>query len=78
MRDMKGGKEEEEDEEEYVADVDGEEDNEEEEDIDANVTIVGVQVARSKPSDRESERVCKQEDPSRSDRFCRLLRWWLP
>jgi hypothetical protein len=51
---MKGGKEE----EEYV--VDDEEDNEdEEEEEDANATIVGLQVARSHPNDRDSERVCR-------------------
>jgi hypothetical protein len=71
MRDMKGGKEE----VEYVA-ADDEEDNEEEED--ANTTIVGLQVARSHPSDRDSERVYIQEDPILSDILCRLLLGWEP
>jgi hypothetical protein len=83
MRDMTGGEEEEE-EEEYVADCADEEDNEVEEDDteeeeDAVATIVGVQVARRKPSDRKSERVGKQEElDDLSDSLCRLLRWWLP
>jgi hypothetical protein len=78
MRDMTGGKDEEE-EEEYVADCADEEDNEVEEEEDAVATIVGVQVARRKPSDRKSERVGKQEElDDLSDSLCRLLRWWLP
>jgi hypothetical protein len=73
MRDMKGGEEE----EEYFADCADEEDNNEE-DADAVATIVGVQVARSKPRDKERERVCIQEDPILADGLCRLLQFWLP
>jgi hypothetical protein len=84
MRDVTGGEdedEEEEEEEEYVADCGDEDDNnneEEEEEEDAVATIVGVQVARSKPSDRESERERQQETPIVSDGLCRLLPFWLP
>ena len=78
MSDMKGGEDEEE-EEEYVADrADEEDNNEAEAEEDAVATIVGLQVARSKPSERESERVCIKEDPILEDGLCRLFRFWLP
>jgi hypothetical protein len=76
MRDMKVGKEEDEDVAVDDDDEDNEEEDNEEEEEDANTTIVGVQVARSHPNDRESERVCRQEDPIISDTLCRLLRGW--
>jgi hypothetical protein len=73
MRDIKCGNEEE---EEDVADCNCDDELDKEEEEDANATIVGVQVARSQPNDRDSERVCMQEDPIPSDSLCRLLLWW--
>jgi hypothetical protein len=53
-----------------------EEDNEVEED--AVATIVGLHVARSKPSDSESDRAYMQEKIDLSDSLRRLMRFWSP